>query len=105
MNIRSNLKDLFIRFCVCFVDCLCPKLLQVDTFTRCGNNNMEGSEDAAPIQEPPDPEVLEADPTLRYIRVSSSPYIPLPGILIIKKYLIFIVCVLIKRSLFMNFSV
>ncbi|KAF3528553.1 hypothetical protein DY000_02042455, partial [Brassica cretica] len=39
----------------------------VDTFSNC-ENNMEGAEDAAPIHEPPDPEVLEVDPTLRYIR-------------------------------------
>ena len=30
---------------------------------------MDGSEDGAVLQEPPDPEVLEVDPTNRYIRV------------------------------------
>lgn len=33
---------------------------------------MEGSEDASAIVEPPDPEVLEIDPTCRYIRVINS---------------------------------
>lgn len=70
-NIRSNLKDLFIRFCAYFADRVCANLLQVDTFSNC-ETNMDGAEDAAPIHEPPDPEVLEVDPTLRYIRVSLS---------------------------------
>lgn len=30
---------------------------------------MDCSEDASVLQEPPDPEVLEVDPTFRYIRV------------------------------------
>lgn len=30
---------------------------------------MDGSEDSSALQEPPDPEVLEVDPTFRYIRV------------------------------------
>lgn len=31
--------------------------------------NMESSEDGAAKMEPPDPDVLETDPTCRYIRV------------------------------------
>lgn len=35
---------------------------------------MEGLEDASAIVEPPDPDVLEIDPTCRYIRVIKSSF-------------------------------
>lgn len=33
---------------------------------------MDGSEDGSVLHEPPDPEVVEVDPTVRYIRVRGT---------------------------------
>lgn len=67
-NICLNFKDLFIRFCVYFVDCVCVNFLQVDIFLNC-EINMDGVEDVVLIYEFFDFEVFEVDFIFCYIWV------------------------------------